>query len=65
MTILEVARLLCFLTPKSNTSPMDGQMNVLVRRCIIIVKIAIKRHQIYYDDQCPKVIYKDTKSLYR
>lgn len=67
MTILEVARLLCFLTSQGVTqAPMDGQMNVLVRRCNYHCQDkAIKRHQIYYDDQCPKVIYKDTKSLYR
>ena len=67
MTILEVARVLCFLTAQGVTqAPMDGQMNVLVRRCTYHCHDrSIKRHQIYYDDPCPKLIYKHTRSLYR
>lgn len=44
---------------------MDGRPNVYVRRCTYQCEKNIRKtHQIYADDQCPKRIHKNTKSLY-
>jgi hypothetical protein len=63
---MDVVAIICQLTIVAVThAPMDGVQNVLVRHCEYTCSDGDKvRHQIYYDDRCPKRIYKDMRSLY-
>ena len=64
--MFEIAAVLCQLSTQGVTHAyMDGRSNVLVRHCTFKCKDqSFKTHQIYYDDRCPKYIYKHTRSLY-
>jgi hypothetical protein len=62
-----VSNLICVLVTQGMTMAyMDGRPNVYVRRCTYQCERGVKKvHQIYSDDQCPKRIRKNTRSLYR
>lgn len=58
--------ILCALALQGTTMAyMDGQPNVLVRRCTYKCRDNSETtHQIYEEDYCPRVIPKGTRSLY-
>ena len=61
-----MSEVICALMMQGMTMAyMDGRPNVYVRRCTYQCERNIKKtHQIYADNQCPKFIRKDTRSLY-
>ena len=65
--MLIAASIVCQLTTVGVTHAyMDGVPNVLVRHCTYKCSDKVSKvHQIYYDDRCPRKIWKNTKSRYR
>jgi len=60
--------MLCILAMVGATmAPMDGQQNVLVRRCEYKCGIhEVKRnHQIYYRDNCPRTYRESSEGRIR